>query len=173
MPEADPRSRGMLRSALMGRKPMKGGRLQAMGYGQHHSYRLAPLRFNGAGLARLLGTLPALAVERDATSFGGFSGAGLGASLVSAGFVSGGLAVASTPEDSLESLSGCSARLRLPSLSDLKSVSYHPPPFSRKTGAEISRLSCCLPQVGHLRNGASEIFCRTSTWALQALHWYS
>ena len=67
---------------------------------------------------------------------------------------------------SLAGASGASspaARLRLPSWSDLKSVSYQPPPFRRNTGAETSRLSVCFLQLGHLRIGGSEIFCKAST----------
>src|SRR3982751_2433712 len=59
------------------------------------------------------------------------------------------------------------ARLRLFSLSDLKSVSYQPEPLRRNTGADISFLSPFLPQVGHLASGLSVIFCRTSSWEPQ------
>jgi hypothetical protein len=55
-----------------------------------------------------------------------------------------------------------STRLRLPSLSDLKSVSYQPLPASRNRGADMSRFKLCLPHSGHSRNGLSEIFCRAS-----------
>src|SRR5579883_3005124 len=67
-------------------------------------------------------------------------------------------------------LSGCSARLRLSSLSLLKSVSYQPLPFKRNTGADTRRLSWDLPQLGHLRSGASEIFCMASRWWPQFAH---
>src|SRR5574338_1201871 len=60
-----------------------------------------------------------------------------GAEAVSAGFAS----LASSA--GLASASSLAARLRLPSWSDLKSVSYQPPPFRRKTGAETSFLSVC------------------------------
>lgn len=53
-------------------------------------------------------------------------------------------------------------RLRLFSLSDLKSVSYQPEPLSRNTGAEISLTSAFAPQDGHFVSGGSEIFCMTS-----------
>src|SRR5690606_7766757 len=42
-----------------------------------------------------------------------------------------------------------STRLRFFSLSDLKSVSYQPPPFRRNDGADIRRVSVRLPQSGH------------------------
>ena len=41
-------------------------------------------------------------------------------------------------------------RLRLSSLSDLKSVSYQPPPLRRNTGADTSFFSCRFLQLGHL-----------------------
>src|SRR5690606_33079922 len=66
-----------------------------------------------------------------------------------------------------------STRLRLLSLSVLKSVSYQPPPLRRKTGAETSLVSLFLPHSVHLRSGASVIFCSTSTCAPQAEHSYS
>src|SRR6185369_14338301 len=54
------------------------------------------------------------------------------------------------------------ARLRLFSLSPLKSVSYQPPPFRRKTGADTSFFMVFLPQEGHFLSGASETFCSSS-----------
>jgi hypothetical protein len=54
------------------------------------------------------------------------------------------------------------ARLRLFSLSPLKSVSYQPPPFRRKFGAETSFFRAFLPHDGHFVRGASVIFCITS-----------
>jgi len=54
------------------------------------------------------------------------------------------------------------ARLRLLSLSLLKSVSYQPLPFSRKTGADTSFCMVRLPQEGHFTSGGSLIFCITS-----------
>jgi hypothetical protein len=63
----------------------------------------------------------------------------------------------------LEALSSFStARLRLVSLSDLKSVSYQPAPFNRNTGAETSFFIRFLPHEGHFFSGGSEIFCRSS-----------
>ncbi len=62
----------------------------------------------------------------------------------------------------LRRLLGSPARLRLDSLSDLKSVSYQPPPLRRNTGAEISFFMLGLPQDGHFFSGASLIFCMTS-----------
>src|SRR4029077_7615033 len=53
-------------------------------------------------------------------------------------------------------------RLRLFSLSPLKSVSYQPAPLRRNTGADSSFFSLRLPQEGHLVRGASVIFCITS-----------
>src|SRR6185436_12229632 len=53
--------------------------------------------------------------------------------------------------------SSAPARLRLPSWSDLKSVSYQPPPFRRNTGADTSFLSVCFLQLGHCFSGGSEI----------------
>lgn len=58
--------------------------------------------------------------------------------------------------------SSAPARLRLFSLSPLKSVSYQPPPLRRKLGAETSFFSAFLPHDGHFVSGASEIFCITS-----------
>src|ERR1700722_480296 len=55
-----------------------------------------------------------------------------------------------------------SARLRLCSLSDLKSVSYHPAPFRRNTGADTSFFSAFFPHDGHFFKGASDTFCMTS-----------
>src|SRR5207253_2512131 len=54
------------------------------------------------------------------------------------------------------------ARLRLFSLSPLKSVSYQPPPLRRKFGAEISFFMVFLPHDGHFVMGGSVIFCITS-----------
>ena len=54
------------------------------------------------------------------------------------------------------------ARLRLFSLSPLKSVSYQPPPLRRKFGAETSFFRASLPHEGHLISGVSLIFCITS-----------
>jgi hypothetical protein len=68
-------------------------------------------------------------------------------------------------DDEDSNLGGASsppARLRLFSLSPLKSVSYQPPPLRRKFGAETSFTSAFLPHDPHLVRGASEIFCITS-----------
>jgi hypothetical protein len=54
------------------------------------------------------------------------------------------------------------ARLRLFSESPLKSVSYQPPPFRRKTGADTSFFIAFLPHDGHFFRGASETFCSNS-----------
>ena len=69
------------------------------------------------------------------------------------------------PASSRSSSSSLSApaRLRLFSLSDLKSVSYQPEPLSRNTGADMSFLSPFLPQFGHFLSGFSLIFCSTSS----------
>ncbi len=45
---------------------------------------------------------------------------------------------------------------------DLKSVSYQPPPFSRKPAADIFFFNPSAAHSGHLSNGASLIFCKTS-----------
>src|SRR5579863_952316 len=68
------------------------------------------------------------------------------------------------------SASGRSARLRLLSLSPLKSVSYQPPPLRRNTGADIRRCSCDLPQWGHFFSGRSVILCIASRSCPQFLH---
>src|SRR5688500_11584672 len=65
--------------------------------------------------------------------------------------------------DLLGAASSRSAKLRFFSSSDLKSVSYQPSPFKRKTGAETSFFSVCFLQLGHCFSGASLIFCRAST----------
>jgi len=94
-----------------------------------------------------------------------FVSAGLASAFSSFGFSAGGLSVAAG------SLSP--AILRWPSLSALKSVSYQPPPFSRKTGAEIRRRSVERPQAGHLRSGPALIFWSSSWGCPQAERWYS
>src|SRR5690606_19237228 len=50
------------------------------------------------------------------------------------------------------------ARLRFFSLSDLKSVSYQPPPFRRNAGAEISRFNAGCSHSGQSRKGSSDSF---------------
>src|SRR5688500_18123877 len=74
---------------------------------------------------------------------------------------------------SLGSVPAFSTRFRFVSFLFLKSVSYQPLPFKRNCGAETSRFSCDLPHSGHLRSGASVIFCSASTSCPQALHRYS
>src|SRR6056297_1692 len=63
------------------------------------------------------------------------------------------------------------ARLRLPSF--LKSVSYHPPPFSRNPAAETSLVNDSLPHSGQWVSGASLIFCSFSSLWLHSRHSYS
>jgi len=48
------------------------------------------------------------------------------------------------------------ARFFFLSLPDLKSVSYHPPPFSRKPAAETNLVNSRSPQDGHSLRGSSE-----------------
>ena len=50
------------------------------------------------------------------------------------------------------------------------SVSYQPAPLSRNTGADISRISWDLPQLGHFFNGGSLTFCMASNAWPQLLH---
>src|SRR5690606_30044240 len=66
-----------------------------------------------------------------------------------------------------------SARLRFFSLSDLKSVSYQPPPFSRNDGADISRFSDGCSHSGQSFSGSSAIFCRASSVCPQPAQRYS
>jgi hypothetical protein len=85
-----------------------------------------------------------------------------GSAEAGAGFASSDLAGLVSSDLGEDSSRSAPARLRLFSLSDLKSVSYHPPPFKRKTGAETSFFSAFFPQEGHFSSGGSEIFCMTS-----------
>src|SRR5579862_2467119 len=71
-------------------------------------------------------------------------------------------AFASGLDSAFDSSFSAASRLRFASLSDLKSVSYQPPPFRRKAGADTSLLRRRLPHEGHLMRGASVIFCITS-----------
>src|SRR5882724_1267374 len=80
----------------------------------------------------------------------------------SAGFASAGFAFSAVESEAVELSPSGPARLRLDSLSDLKSVSYQPPPFSLKTGADRSFFSFSFEQEGHFRRGGSLIFCMTS-----------
>lgn len=52
----------------------------------------------------------------------------------------------------------------------LKSVSYQPPPLSRKLAAETSFFNVGLWHSGHSTRGASLIFCKASNVALQLVH---
>src|SRR5215510_14447680 len=119
-----------------------------------------------AGQRRDLRALLCLALERAAVLTG--LAAGLSAAGLASGFDSdfdsplvSGLAGSLLVSD-LGSGSPC--RMRLFSLSDLKSVSYQPEPLRRNTGAEISFFRPFLPQLGHFANGLSVIFCSTSSW---------
>jgi hypothetical protein len=118
--------------------------------------------FFGAGFFLAAGFLTAagFAFFVLTEGFDSTTGAGFGDS--AAGFVSEALGFESSEEDELDSSLSGPARFRLFSLSDLKSVSYHPPPFKRKFGAEISFFIVLLPQEGHFFSGSSEIFCMTS-----------
>src|ERR1700679_1471725 len=80
------------------------------------------------------------------------------------------LAFVSVSFVSLGASSGRSAKLRWLSLSPLKSVSYQPPPLSLKTGADISRVSCDLPQCRHFLSVGSLTFCMASNSWPQLLH---
>src|SRR5688572_16140258 len=98
-----------------------------------------------------------------------FPAVGLGASFLAASaLAASGLAsvlvsaLVSVFASTLASSFSGPARLRLFSLSDLKSVSYQPEPLRRKTGADISLRRPFLPQFGHFVSGASVIFCSTS-----------
>src|SRR4030095_15418935 len=64
-----------------------------------------------------------------------------------------------------------SARLRR--LPPLKSVSYQPPPFSRKRGAETRLRNAGLPHAGQSFSGASLSFCSASSVWPQDSHSYS
>src|SRR6185503_17571245 len=90
-------------------------------------------------------------------------------------FVASVLATASAPVSALDapSLASAPTRLRFFSSLFLKSVSYQPAPFKRNRDADTSRRSCDLPHSGHLRKGASLIFCNASRSCPQALQRYS
>src|SRR6185436_20322452 len=92
----------------------------------------------------------------------GLSAAGLAASAFGASVLASVFAASVLVSALLSSLSA-PCRLRLFSLSDLKSVSYQPEPFSRNTGADISFFRPFLPHFGHLVSGLSVIFCSTSS----------
>src|SRR3954467_7513672 len=55
----------------------------------------------------------------------------------------------------------------------LKSVAYQPVPFNWKPAADSCFWYFGLPQAGHLLSGASETFCRCSSWCPQAAQRYS
>src|SRR5699024_4881499 len=57
--------------------------------------------------------------------------------------------------------------------SDLKSVSYQPPPARRKLAADILRLSAASPHAGQSVSGASDNFCSRSSSSPQLRHTYS
>src|SRR5688572_28227464 len=108
------------------------------------------------------------AVPRFIRLAAGLSVTGLAASdLAASGFAASVLAVSvlavSTLVSALASSLSAPCRLRLFSLSDLKSVSYQPEPLRRNTGADISLRRPFLPQLGHLVSGLSVIFCSTSS----------
>src|SRR5215831_2450573 len=92
----------------------------------------------------------------------GLSAAGLAAS----GLAASPVLVSGLASSFLAAGSSFSApcRLRLFSLSDLKSVSYQPEPLRRNTGAEMSLRKPFFPQFGQVVSGLSEIFCSTASW---------
>src|SRR5262249_13723542 len=99
---------------------------------------------------------------RRARRAGSVAGALLSAGFASLSALGSGLASLSGLASGFDSSLSAPTRLRLFSLSDLKSVSYQPAPFRRNTGAETSFLRRRLPHDGHLLSGASVIFCITS-----------
>src|SRR5688572_3121306 len=113
------------------------------------------------------------AVPRFIRLAAGLSVTGLAASglapsgLAASGFAVSVLGVSGLAVSALVSVLASSlsapCRLRLFSLSDLKSVSYQPEPLRRNTGADISLRRPFLPQLGHLVSGLSVIFCSTSS----------
>ena len=102
------------------------------------------------GLPRVLPVLTGFAA--------GLSAAGLAASAFGASVFAASVLVSAL----LSSLSA-PCRLRLFSLSDLKSVSYQPDPLRRNSGADMSLRKEFLPQLGHFFRGLSVIFCSTSS----------
>jgi hypothetical protein len=81
------------------------------------------------------------------------------------------LAVAGLEDSAATGADASPARFFLPSF--LKSVSYHPAPFSRNAAALILRRNCGSPHCGQTLSGASESFCRFSVSALQLWQRYS
>src|SRR6267142_993432 len=55
----------------------------------------------------------------------------------------------------------------------LKSVAYQPVPLSWKPAAESCLRYSGLPQAGHTESGASDTFCRCSSWCPQIAQRYS
>src|SRR6185436_5104667 len=86
----------------------------------------------------------------------GLSAAGLAASAFGASVLASVFAASVLVSALLSSLSA-PCRLRLFSLSDLKSVSYQPEPFRRNSGADMSLRKEFLPQLGHFFRGLSVI----------------
>ena len=105
-------------------------------------------------------------LARDAPDFSGFaadlSAAGLADSVFDDSVLASAFAGSAMASDLPSSLSA-PCRLRLFSLSDLKSVSYQPEPLRRKSGADMSLRKEFLPQLGHFFSGLSVIFCSTSS----------
>src|SRR5688500_14778519 len=129
------------------------------------SSRRGYLRALRAGLTLGLGFFAAGLLALLLAFSAAFGTSALAASVFVSAFVSGFAAstlVSALASDLASSLSA-PARLRLFSLSPLKSVSYQPEPFSRNTGADMSLRSPFFPQVGHFFSGLSLIFCSTSS----------
>src|SRR5271170_194631 len=118
----------------------------------------------GRRVARLAAAVTLVARPRRLPDSAGAGAAGLAAAAGGgvAESVLAAAAVSVAAAGLASSRSALGARLRLPSLSDLKSVSYQPEPLSLNTGAEINRLSRERPQEGHFLSGPSLIFCITS-----------
>ena len=94
-------------------------------------------------------------------SAAGLAASAFGASVLASVFAS--VFAASVLVSALLSSLSAPCRLRLFSLSDLKSVSYQPEPFRRNSGADMSLRKEFLPQLGHFFRGLSVIFCSTSS----------
>jgi len=91
-----------------------------------------------------------------------FASAGFASDFESAAFVSAAEPLFAGLESDDVSGSLSTARLRLFSLSPLKSGSYQPPPYRRNTGADTSFFIAFLPHEGHFFSGASVTFCSSS-----------
>ncbi len=126
---------------------------RAMLRARRRPWQPAPSGAPGGGDAQVPGFAAfgffASAAGFEAASASPFFSAGFASDFSSFGFSAGG--------------SFSPAMFRCDSLSFLKSVSYQPPPFSRKTGAETRRRSLARPQAGHFRSGRSATFC-SSSW---------